>query len=171
MENKKYNFTQKRSDYLTSKKLLDVVFTVMSECKIVHNNKFDLDVCCSKKNIPADKHFIEGVKDGLTEDWSKLNYCNPPFKVCDRWVKKAYKEWFKGNTTVLLIPSRTETKYWHDYILEDGEEKRLGVHVKFLRKGYGFLHPETDEPMGIYKNPLAIVVFDGRCKKEYRKVG
>lgn len=157
-----YDFTQKRSDYLTSNKLLEVVFDFMTQLKIEHNNKFDLDTCCSQTNIPADDYCIEGKADGLKDDWEKLNYCNPPFKECPKWVKKAFKEWFKCKTTVLLIPARTETGYWHDYILEDGEEKRLGVHVKFLRKGYGFLNPDDHKPVGVYKNPLAIVVFDGR---------
>lgn len=168
---KNYDFTQKRSDYLTSNKLLEVIFDYMTQCKIEHNNKFDLDTCCSQKNIPADDYCIDGQTDGLTDDWEKLNYCNPPFKECPKWVKKAFKEWFKCKTTVMLIPARTETAYWHDYILQDGEEKRLGVHVKFLRKGYGFLNPDDNKPVGVYKNPLAIVIFDGRCKEEYRKEG
>ena len=70
----------------------------------------------------------------------------------------------KGNTSVLLIPARTETKYWQDYILKDGFPLKEGIYIKFLRKGYGFLTPETKAPMGVYKNPLAIVIFGGIMK-------
>ncbi len=170
IEKKKvYDFSQKRNDYLTSHKLLDVIFNYMDAIGVKHNNKFELDTCCSQTNIPAYNYCIEGETDGLTCEWDELNYCNPPFDVCQKWVKKAFLEWHKGKTTVLLIPARTETAYWHDYILFDGEDNRAGVYIKFLRKGYGFLNPETNKPMGVYKNPLAIVVFDGRYHKERKE--
>ena len=77
----------------------------------------DCDVCCSNENVPAYNYFKYGQKDGLRESWFKYNYCNPPFDECKKWVQKAYGEQFKGNTTIMLIPVRTETAYWHDYIL------------------------------------------------------
>ena len=67
-----------------------------------------------------------------------------------------------GKSTVLLIPARTETKYWQEYILNNEQANKKDVHVYFLRKGYSFLNAQTNEPMGIFKNALAIVVFDGR---------
>ena len=62
----------------------------------------------------------------------------------------------------MLIPARTETKYWHDYILDPfGGTNRNHVRVKFLRKGYRFINPDTGEKMGVYKNALALVYFEG----------
>lgn len=163
--NTKYNFTQERSDYLTPPELVAECLKMLNAMKgYGHKQMFRCDVCCSFKNIPADHHFIYGEKDGLKEDWYSLNFCNPPYKDCDKWVKKAHEEMLKGNTSVLLIPARTETKYWQDYILKDGFPLKEGIYIKFLRKGYGFLNPETKAPMGVYKNPLAIVILGGIMK-------
>lgn len=153
----KYNFEQKRNDYLTPPEL------VKMGLEMAGAEKFDCDVCCSIKNIPADFHYIEGETDGLTQYWHKLNWCNPPYDECDKWVKRAAEEAvLEDNSTVMLIPARPETKYWHDYILDlNGGCNRFGVKVKFLRKGYCFINPDTNKRMGVYKNPLALVFFRG----------
>lgn len=165
----KYNFNQDRSDYLTPPELLDKCFDILAGMGI-EKTIFDLDTCCTKTNIPAIHHFVDGVDDGLSKSWYNLNYCNPPYSACDKWVKKAFAEFEDGKTTVMLIPARTETKYWQEYILKDGEATRDGVKVCFLRKGYCFINPETNEKMGVFKNALAIVVFDGRGKKKLKAV-
>lgn len=163
---KKYNFNQNRSDYLTPPELLQVIFQELNFLGLYSGDMFQCDVCCSEKNIPAIHHFIDGVKDGLNENWHSLNFCNPPYKYCDKWVKKAHEEMQNGKTTVLLIPARPETKYWQDYFLQEGYAVKENVYIKFLRKGYCFLHPETKQKMGVYKNPLAIVIMDGRNQKK-----
>jgi hypothetical protein len=130
-------------------------------------SEFDLDVCCSVKNIKAKKHFIHGVNDGLKEDWERLNWMNPPFTTCEHWVIKAAAEQKKGNTTVAILPVRTESKFWQDHILN-----RRSVNVKFLIKnkkdGVTFIDPATgdyvrneDGEKGLFKNALAIVIFKG----------
>lgn len=159
----KYVFTSKRSDYLTPNCLVDRILSKINQ------KKFYLDCCCSFKNIPAEKHFIEGESNGLVESWRSpvfnedrcdWAYCNPRYDECSRWVKKAYIEQQRGNKSVLLIPVRTETKYWHDYILFNDK-----VEIDWLKKGYKFLHPETKKEMGVFKNALAIVYF--KNKKDF----
>ncbi len=163
----KYNYTAKRDDYLTPDKFL---YELMEKEDIII---FDCDVCCSVFNIPAIWHFkkdglynLDGQKksneNGLTGDWYQLNWCNPPFKTAGLWVEKAYREMKNGNTTYMLVPARPETKYWHDFILdEDGGTNRKNIKVKFLRKGLRFINPDTKNSMGVYKNALALVIFEG----------
>jgi len=162
----KYNFEQKRNDYMTPPELIENLL------KDIGVDKFDLDVCCSQRNIPANYHYIDYIDDGLTSVWEKLNWMNPPFDVCDKWVKKAYQEQQKGNTTYSLIPVRTETKFWHDCILFNPH-----CEIRYLRKGLCFIDPETMKPIqmevmnkktgtkqlkdGVFKNALAIVIFKG----------
>lgn len=122
--------------------------------KLSAKKSFDCDVCCSRKNIPAVVYYIDGIIDGLIADWFNLNWCNPPYDQCDKWVKKAYEEQQKGHETIMLIPVRTETKYWHDYILFNPY-----VKIHWLRKGYGFINPDTGETCGVFKNALALVHF------------
>ena len=60
-------------------------------------------------------------------------FCNPPYgRTIGLWVKKAYEESQKSNTlVVLLLPARTDTKYFHDYILYRSEIRFLPGRLKF----------------------------------------
>lgn len=60
-------------------------------------------------------------------------FCNPPYgRTINKWVKKAYEEGHKDNTLVcLLIPARTDTKYFHDYILNRAEIRFIPGRLKF----------------------------------------
>ena len=156
-EMSKYNFEQQRSDYETPPELYKMALN------LVGAEEFDIDVCCSRANIPAKFHYIDGFADGLKRDWDKLNWCNPPYKFAPKWVKKAFVEQQKGNSTIMLIPARTETKYWHNYILDEkGSCNRKNVKVKFLRKGYQFINPDSNQTCGVFKNALALVYFVGK---------
>ena len=145
----KYNYEQTRNDYETPPEL---VFKALE----ITNKGFDCDVCCSRMNIPAKNYYLEGETEGLTTDWMGLNWCNPPFYECSKWIKKAFIEQQKGNSTMMLIPVRTETKYWHDFILFNSN-----VDIYWLRKGYAFINPDTEQPCGVFKNALALVYFKG----------
>lgn len=169
LTNSKYNYTAQRDDYLTPHSFIQ---KVLQKENLPY---FDCDVCSSLYNIPAliygtkDGFFIpDGEKkhqvqkeDGLKGNWYTNNWCNPPFKKCENFVKKAVIEQAKGKTTYMLIPARPETKYWQEWILQNGKPNRKNVEVTFLKKGLKFIHPDTKEVMGVYKNPLAYVVFRG----------
>lgn len=60
-------------------------------------------------------------------------FCNPPYgKEISKWVEKAYNEVKKPNTlVVLLIPARTDTKYFHDYIYGKHEIRFVKGRLKF----------------------------------------
>jgi len=156
----KYNYNYAENDYKTPlelyEKALNWYFSGKSE--IDFPKRFGLDVCCSEKNIPALFHYIKGEADGLKEPWHLWNWCNPPFNECKLWVKKAHEEQLKGKTTAMLIPARTETAYWHEYILNQPD-----VEIEFLKKGYRFLDKNNNN-MGIFKNALALVYFRGARK-------
>lgn len=69
--------------------------------------------------------------DGLSIEWGKSNFVNPPYSKISDWCKKAYEEYKKGKTVVLLIPSRTDTKYWHEYIMKATEIRFIKGRLKF----------------------------------------
>lgn len=50
--------------------------------------------------------------DGLTTEWQKLNFVNPPYSEIDKWVDKAIEESKKAKETTLLIPARTDTQWF-----------------------------------------------------------
>lgn len=154
----KYSYEKNDNTYLTPPSLIQMGLQLLAQEKNVFGKvKFDLDVCCSNKNIPADNYYMCGEKDGLKEPWMKYNWCNPPFDECKKWVQKAFAEQLKGNTSLLLIPARVETGYWFDYI-----HYKRDVIVTWLRKGYKFLDPKTKQEMGVFKNALAFVLFRGK---------
>lgn len=94
---------------------------------------FNLDPCADDTNHKCDKYFTASI-DGLSQNWGGYRvFCNPPYgRTINKWVKKAYEEGHKENTLVcLLIPARTDTRYFHDYILNRAEVRFIRGRLKF----------------------------------------
>lgn len=68
---------------------------------------------------------------GLDRDWGSRVFCNPPYSKIKDWMVKAYEEWQKGKIIVLLIPSRTDTRWWHDYVMKATEIRFIKGRLKF----------------------------------------
>ncbi len=99
--------------------------------KINEEFNFTLDVCANKENHKLDIYFSE-KDNALKKDWGK-NICwmNPPYgREISKWVKKAFEESQKEAVVVCLIPSRTETIWWHKYCMQ-GEIRYLKGRLKF----------------------------------------
>lgn len=93
---------------------------------------FDLDAAASDDNHKCKEYFtIE--KDGLSQSWAGCRvFCNPPYSQIDKWVEKAFRETRNDNTlVVLLIPSRTDTRYFHNYIYQRAEIRFVKGRLKF----------------------------------------
>ena len=94
---------------------------------------FDIDVCADKYNTKC-KQYYDETDDGLLQNWEgKTCFCNPPYgRAIKDWVKKAYYEGSKPNTVVvMLIPARTDTKYFHEYIYHKAEVRFIKGRLKF----------------------------------------
>src|SRR5439155_26774834 len=76
---------------------------------------FTLDVCATTVNTKCPKFFTKET-DGLSQDWSQDTcWMNPPYgREIGKWIKKAYEESQRGAVVVCLLPSRTDTKWWHE---------------------------------------------------------
>lgn len=104
---------------------------------------FNLDPCADSVNHKCD-YFFDVDVDGLSQDWGGFRvFCNPPYgKEIGKWVKKCYLESLKPNTVVvLLIPSRTDTSYFHDYIYHRAEIRFLRGRIKFGDSKFGAPFP------------------------------
>jgi len=96
----------------------------------------------------------DGV-DGLSTEWGKATYCNPPYgRVIGNWTRKARMEAEKGKTVVLLIPSRTDTKWWHEDIMKADE-------IRFVKGRLKFGGSRNSAPF-----PSAVVVFFPKCENK-----
>ena len=112
--------------------------------------EFNLDPCASAYTAKCEKYFTE-ADDGLLQDWSGHTvFCNPPYgRGIKEWIKKAYEESQKDNTkVVLLIPARTDTTYWHKYIMRARE-------IRFVKGRLKFGGAKNSAPF-----PSAVVIFD-----------
>lgn len=105
---------------------------------------FDFDPC------PPNPEF-----DGLNIEWGAKNFCNPPYgRELARWIKKGYNEHRLGKLVVFLVPSRTDTKWWHDYCMKADQ-------IRFIKGRLKFDEYEYNAPF-----PSAVVIFNPLTPKE-----
>ena len=94
---------------------------------------FTLDAASSDLNAKCEKHYtIED--DGLSQSWAGNNvFLNPPYgRTMKEWMRKAYEESQRENTTVVaLVPARTDTAWFHDYVYGKAELRFLRGRLKF----------------------------------------
>ncbi len=98
--------------------------------------KFNFDPC------PENPKF-----DGLAVDWGSITFCNPPYSKLYDWLKKGFEEFSKGKTVVFLIPSRTDTRAWHEFVMKAAE-------IRFIKGRLKFGDAKNSAPF-----PSCIVVF------------
>lgn len=91
--------------------------------------QFTFDVCADENNKKCDRYFTKEI-DGLKQSWEGQRvWCNPPYgREVGKWVKKCSEE---GNVCVMLIPARTDTKWFHEYIYGKAEIRFLKGRLKF----------------------------------------
>lgn len=111
---------------------------------------FDLDPCATSDNHKTDWYFTK-EQDGLNQNWGGHRvFCNPPYSKIDKWVEKAYRESQYDHTiVVLLIPARTDTRYFHNFIYNRAE-------IRFVKGRLKFGQSKNSAPF-----PSMIVIFRG----------
>ena len=95
---------------------------------------FVLDAAATKENAKCQRFFTPD-DDALAQSWDcgGAVFCNPPYgRTIGRWCKKAWEESRKmRNPVVMLIPARTDTAYFHDYIYGKAEVRFVRGRLKF----------------------------------------
>lgn len=130
-------FSSKKQEYETP----DELFAPINK-----EFEFTWDVAADKDNTKCEEFYDKAV-DGLFVDWRGICWCNPPYAEQGKWVKKAYEQAKKGNaTSVLLVPARTNTNWWHDYAMK-GEVRFIRGRPKFKGCKHGL------------PQPLAFIIF------------
>ena len=85
---------------------------------------FTVDVCATKDNAKCEKFFTPEM-DGLKQEWTGVCWCNPPYgRGIGKWMKKAAEA---SAIVVCLVPARTDTKWFHDWVLNRAELDLLGA--------------------------------------------
>lgn len=112
--------------------------------------KFDIDVCASDDNHLCKRYYTK-ESNGLLQNWGgERCFCNPPYSEVAKWVEKAFYETKNKNTlVVMLIPSRTDTKYFHNFIYNRSE-------IRFVKGRLKFGNSNNNAPF-----PSMVVIFRG----------
>lgn len=151
-----------KMDYCTPKDFFD---------RLDQEFHFALDAAATEKSAKCPVYFTPET-DGLGSSWSEAGgpvFCNPPYgRKLGKWVQKAYEEAKSGTTIVLLIPARTDTSYFHDYIYGRAE-------VRFIRGRLVFVD-EDGKPCTDAKGrampapfPSMVVIYNGRRNEWWRE--
>lgn len=110
---------------------------------------FTIDVCATKENAKCKKYYTK-EQDGLSQEWEDVCWCNPPYgREIIKWVRKASISAKNGATIVMLLPARTDTYWFHEYIY-----KKENVKIKFIRGRLKFGKAQNSAPF-----PSMLVLF------------
>lgn len=108
---------------------------------------FTLDPCSTHENAKCAKHYTR-EENGLAQDWTgETVFCNPPYgREMPQWIEKCFRHG-AGGVAVMLIPARTDTRAFHEFIYHRAE-------VRFIRGRLKFGGSKNSAPF-----PSMIVIF------------
>lgn len=133
-------FSSKTDDWSTPQEFYDLLNAEFN---------FTLDPCADDANHKCDRYFTK-VQNGLVQDWSgERVYCNPPYgKGIQEWVAKCANH---AGLAVMLIPARTDTKWFHQFVYN-----KPNVEVRFVKGRLKFGNSKNSAPF-----PSMVVIFNG----------
>lgn len=116
--------------------------------KLNEEFNFNLDVCANTKNHKCAMWF-EKDEDGLQKNWDKSRcWMNPPYgREIGNWVRKASEA--RGGVVVCLLPARTDTKWFHDYIYTNPR-----ATIRFIKGRLKFGNSKNSAPF-----PSMVVIY------------
>lgn len=121
---------------------------------------FNLDPCGSRNRILKSKGMITYFppENGLEFNWNNETvFVNPPYSEIASWCEKCFNESFTSNIIVMLVPSRTDTRYWHNYIMKAKE-------IRFIKGRLKFGGSKNCAPF-----PVSIVIFNDMIRGSKRR--
>ena len=127
------HFTSQRQNWKTPKKFYE---------ELDKEFHFNHDPCPTNPKV-----------DGLISNWGGRSFVNPPYSDITRWVMKAWLESQKGKLVVMLIPSRTDTKWWHQYVMKAKE-------IRFIKGRLKFDDHKNSAPF-----PSAVIIFKSAIRQ------
>ena len=113
---------------------------------------FTLDPCATSQNAKCRRYFTK-QENGLDQDWgSHVVFCNPPYgKVMSQWARKCFEASLMGATVVLLAHSRTDTRWFHDWVYGKACE------IRFVKGRLKFGNAKTSAPF-----PSLVSVYNSK---------
>jgi phage N-6-adenine-methyltransferase len=147
------HFSSKSNEWVTPQDFFDRLHAEFA---------FTIDAAASAENSKCER-FWTAEDDGLRQDWSgERVWCNPPYgREVGKWIAKAATS--NAELVVMLIPARTDTKAWHEYIFGKAEVRFIPGRLKFGGgRTIGTLHSLVQSSSLVQKDApfaCAVVVF------------
>ena len=121
---------------------------------------FVLDAAATYRNTKC-KLYYSIYPDALTQSWNHGGavFCNPPYgRNIGKWVQKAYEESQSGVTIVMLLPARTDTQWFHNWVYGKAEIRFIKGRIKF----------EDEEGKKLWNAPFPsmIVIYDSNMEQK-----
>lgn len=118
--------SSKRHDWETPQEFFD---------KLDAEFHFTLDPCATPETAKCKKYYT-AADNGLAQNWSgETVFCNPPYgRELPKWIEKCAEE-SKHAKVVMLIPARTDTRAFHEYIYNRAEIRFIKGRLKFRVDG------------------------------------
>jgi phage N-6-adenine-methyltransferase len=137
-----HKFDSARQEWATPQDLFD---------RLDQEFHFTIDLAADATNTKC-KRYFDAEKNGLQQVWYGVGWLNPPYGAkeqrLEHWVKKAHLTQQQGTgTVVMLIPARTNTRWWHQQCMAADEVRFICGRPKFGGADHGL------------PQPLALVVF------------
>lgn len=97
--------------------------------------RFTIDLCATQLTAKCDR-FYTPEDDAFTQRWSGRCWLNPPYGRggnIRKWLSNACAAVvINGATIVCLLPARTSTKWWQEYVIPRAWEIRyINGRLKF----------------------------------------
>lgn len=127
--------------------------------------EFVFDLACSKENCKTADGFTK-EENALDQDWFQITedcikegktgwlWLNPPYSMCREFADKCYSEMLLGAKIIMLVPSRTDTKWFHDFIY-----KKEGIEIEFIKGRLKFGDSKNSAPF-----PSMLIKFERKQK-------
>lgn len=119
---------------------------------------FDVDAAATEENSLCPEHY----DDALNHPWGGAIFCNPPYdRNLKRWMQHAYEQRNNCEIIVMLVPARTDTAYWSQWVYGHADE------VRFVEGRLSFSDSKTSAAFG-----SAVVIYrPDRVKTDYGTIG
>lgn len=113
-------FTSKTDEWATPKEFFK---------ELDRQYHFTVDVCADRTNARCDKYYTQRT-NGLLQDWTgETVWCNPPYSDVRAWAYKCLHS--NARVCVMLVPARTDTKWFHDFCYGRAELVFIKGRLKF----------------------------------------
>lgn len=178
---KDLHFSTGKDDWKTPEKIIDYAREQYSP------KGFNVDLAASNNHVCAgwfgpnselwenvNNNLIKQCTDSLDIDWSGWRnkdmafWLNPPYSrgLQAKFVAKAMEQTHKGCRIVMLLPARTDTRLFHDYIWDQPNRclRPWVAELDFLKGRIVFEGAKNGAPF-----PSMIVVFDAKIQNCYTR--